>query len=103
MSGECITRDEYEGRERLCDERFARDKKQIEQCEKLVHEIQLLNVKMSEMIERHDRELAAQDKRLHELEDKPADTFGKLKIAFATAIISGIAGYVVSAIVAATK
>lgn len=100
---EFVTHDEYAGRERLCDERFARDKARIEENEKLIGEIRLLNVQMSEMIKRHDEQIVAQEKRLKQLEQQPADTWGKLKIAFLTAIISGVAGYVVSAIVAAAK
>lgn len=100
---EYVTHDEYLGRERLCDERFARDKHQIEEHEAMLREVRDLNIKLTQMIERHDKELEEHGKRLTAIEHKPADTWGKLKIAFLTAIISGVAGYVVSAVVAAAK
>lgn len=98
-----VTNDEYAGRNRLCDERFARDKHSIEEHEAMLREVRDLNIKLTQMIERHDKELEEHGKRLTAIEHKPADTWGKLKIAFLTAIISGVAGYVVSAIVAAAK
>lgn len=98
-----VTHDEYAGREKLCDERFARDKHQIEEHEGMLREMRSCNIRLTEMIERHDAELKDHGKRLTVIEYKPADTWGKLKLAFLTAIISGVAGYVVSAVVAATK
>lgn len=98
-----VTHDEYAGRNQLCDERFARDKHSIEEHEAMLREVRDLNIKLTQMIERHDKELEEHGKRLTAIEHKPVDTWGKLKIAFLTAIISGVAGYVVSAIVAAAK
>ncbi len=98
-----VTHDEYEGRERLCDERFARDKHQIDENKTLLWEMRECTLKLAQMIQRHDKELEEQERRLTAIEQKPADTWGKLKIAFLTALVSGVAGYVVSAIVAAAK
>ena len=98
-----VTHDEYAGREKLCDERFARDKARIEGCENLVREIQMLNEKMSQMIERHDKQIEDQDRRIKNLELQPADTFDKIRIALTTAVVTGIAGWIVSAIANAPK
>lgn len=100
---EYVTQDEYLGRERLCDERFARDKHQIDENKTMLREIRECNIRLSQIIERHDKELASQDKRLTAIEHAPADTFGKLKIALITAVITGIAGYIVNAIITAAK
>lgn len=100
---EYVTHDEYAGRERLCDERFARDKHQIEEHEAMLREVRDLNIKLTQMIERHDKELEEHGKRLTEIEHAPADTFGKLKVALITAVVTGFAGYIVSAIVGASK
>lgn len=100
---EFVTHDEYEGRERLCDERFARDKHQIEENKAMLREMRDLNIKMTQMLERHDKELEEHGKRLTEIEHAPADTYGKLKVAVVTAIVTGIAGWILSAIVAAAK
>lgn len=98
-----VTHDEYAGREKLCDERFARDKHQIEAHEAMLREIRSCNTRLTMMIERHDKELEDQEKRLSAIEQAPADTFGKLKVALITAVVTGFAGYIVSAIVAASK
>lgn len=100
---EYVTHDEYEGRERLCDERFARDKHQIDENKTLLWELRDCSLKLTQMIQRHDKELEEQEKRLTAIEQKPADTWGKLKIAFLTALVSGVAGYVFSMITAAAK
>lgn len=103
MLNDYVTHDEYAGREKLCDERFARDKHQIDENRVMLQELRDCNIKLTQMIERHDRELAAQEKRLTAIERAPADTFGKLKVALITAVVTGFAGYIVSAIVAAAK
>lgn len=100
---EYVTHDEYEGRERLCDERFARDKHEIEENKAMLKELRDCNIKLTQMIERHDKELEDYGKRLAQIEHAPADTFGKIKIALITAVVTGFAGYIVSAIVAAAK
>lgn len=100
---EFVTHDEYEGREKLCDERFARDKHQIDENKAMLQELRDCNIKLTQMIERHDKELEAQAKRLSAIEHAPADTYGKLKVALITAVVTGFAGYIVSAIVAAAK
>ena len=100
---EFVTHDEYEGRERLCDERFARDKHQIDENRTMLQELRDCNIKLTQMIERHDKELDAQEKRLSAIEHAPADTYGKLKVALITAVITGFAGYIVSAIANAPK
>lgn len=101
--GEFVTKAEYEGRELLCDERFARDKREIEESKTMLREIRDCNIRLSQIIERHDKDLASQDKRLTAIEHAPADTFGKLKVALITAVVTGFAGYIVSAIVSASK
>lgn len=98
-----VTHDEYEGRERLCDERFARDKHEIEENKAMLKEVRECNIKLTQMIERHDKELVDYGKRLTQIERAPADTFGKLKVALITAVVTGFAGYIVSAITAAAK
>lgn len=100
---EFVTKAEYEGREMLCDERFERDKHQIEENKAMLREIRECNIRLSQIIERHDKDLAAHDKRLSAIEQAPADTFGKLKVALITAVVTGFAGYIVSAIVGASK
>ena len=69
----------------------------------MLREVRDLNIKLTQMIERHDKELEEHGKRLTEIEHAPADTFGKLKVALITAVVTGFAGYIVSAIVGASK
>lgn len=98
-----VTHDEYEGRERLCDERFARDKHEIEENKAMLKELRDCNIKLTQMIERHDKELEDYGKRLAQIEHAPADTFSKIKVALITAVVTGFAVYIVKAIIDAAK
>ena len=65
-------------RDRLYDERFARDKERIERHEEHMKEqdaerkeLRELTIEMSEMIKRHDERIADQGARIKAMEQKP--------------------------------
>jgi septal ring factor EnvC (AmiA/AmiB activator) len=65
-------------REKLYDERFARDKERIERHEEHMKEqdeqirkVQDLTIEMGEMIKRHDERIADQGARIKAMETKP--------------------------------
>lgn len=65
-------------REKLYDERFARDKERIEQHEahmkeqdEQIRKVQDLTIEMGEMIKRHDERIADQGTRIRAIEQKP--------------------------------
>ena len=65
-------------RDKLYDERFARDKERIESHEahmkeqdEAIRKVQDLTIEMGEMIKRHDERLADQGQRIRTIEQKP--------------------------------
>ena len=69
-------------RDKLYDERFARDKERIEHHEEHMKEqdeqirkVQDLTIEMGEMIKRHDERIADQGERLKAIEQKPGRRF----------------------------
>ena len=93
-----VSRDQYEGRTLMCDERFRRDKERIDRHEEEMRRVRELTVQMGEMIKRHDNQIEAHERRIMNLEKQPSEQFGKIKTAAVTAIVTGLAGLAVSAI-----
>ena len=93
-----VSRDQYEGRTLMCDERFRRDKERIDRHKDEMRRVRELTVQMGEMIKRHDSQIEGHEKRLQTLEKQPSEQFGKIKTAVITAVVSGLAGLAVSAI-----
>lgn len=65
-------------RDKLYDERFARDKERIESHEahmkeqdEAIRKVQDLTIEMGEMIKRHDERLADQGQRIKTIEQRP--------------------------------
>ena len=58
-------------RQRVQDERFARDKERIEDLEKICEKLNRLSIEMGELIKKHDEELNHQSRRLQVIEQKP--------------------------------
>ncbi|MGJ4851424.1 hypothetical protein ACH6CV_14370 [Bacillota bacterium Meth-B3] len=94
---------EFVGRTNMCDERFSRDKQRLDKQEATLDEIKMLNVKLTEMIERHDEAVRKHDDRLAAIEKQPADTWGKVKAAIIGAVASGIAMAAINQVLNAPK
>ncbi|MBE5766188.1 MAG: hypothetical protein E7335_03280 [Clostridiales bacterium] len=93
-----VSRDQYEGRTLMCDERFRRDKERIDRNEDEMRRVRELTVQMGEMIKRHDSQIEGHERRLMTLEKQPSEQFGKIKTAAITAIVTGLVGLAVNAI-----
>lgn len=90
-------------RDKLIDERFARDKERIcnhedhmEKQDKQINDLEKLTIEMGELIKKHDERLVDHGKRLHAIEEKPAKNWS----AVTTAIISAATSGIVAAIMA---
>ena len=92
----CVGMKEFESREQLCDERFKRDKEQLERHEQELKELRGLNIQIAEMVKRYDAIIESQDKRIADLEKKPADSFEKIKTVVITAIITAVVTFLMS-------
>lgn len=66
-------------RDKLIDERFARDKERIESHEKHMdeqdaerRELRELSIRMGELLDKHDEKLGNHEKRIEAMEQKPS-------------------------------
>jgi hypothetical protein len=79
-------------RQRVQDERFARDKERIEDLEKICEKLNRLSIEMGELIKKHDEELNHQSRRLQVIEQKPLRWWEKFAGAVITALGSAVGG-----------
>lgn len=90
-------------RDKLIDERFARDKERIgnhethmKEQDTQINDLQRLTIEMGEMIKRHDERLDKHDDRLHTIEEKPAKNWNAASSAAISALVSGIVAAVMA-------
>lgn len=79
-------------RQRVQDERFARDKERIEELEKVCEKLNRLSIEMSELVKKHDEQLNRQAQRLDAIEQKPLRWWEKFTGAVITALGSAVGG-----------
>lgn len=79
-------------RQRIHDERFARDKERIEDLERICEKLNRLSIEMGELVKKHDEQLSAQAQRLDSIERKPLRWWEKFAGAIITALGSAIGG-----------
>ena len=79
-------------RQRVQDERFARDKERIEDLEKICEKLNRLSIEMGELIKKHDEELNHQSRSLQVIEQKPLRWWEKFAGAVITALGSAVGG-----------
>lgn len=86
-------------RHKVVDERFARDKQDIEEIKKgledkdeRLRQIETLTVEMGQMLKNHDRLLENHDKRLETLESKPGKLWDTLVTEIIKLLTSGAIG-----------
>ena len=79
-------------RQRIHDERFARDKERIEDLEQVCEKLNRLSIEMSELVKKHDEQLSAQAQRLEAVEQKPLRWWERFAGAIVTALGAAIGG-----------
>ena len=79
-------------RQRIHDERFARDKERIEDLEQVCEKLNRLSIEMGELVKKHDEQLAQQGKRLEAVEQKPLRWWERFAGAIVTALGAAIGG-----------
>lgn len=92
---EPVRHSEFEGREKLCDERFARDKERIEKTEELTAKMSELLVQVTEIQKADHEELQEHSKRITTLESKPAMWVDKVWAAGISGVVSAIIAFLV--------
>lgn len=89
-------------RDKLIDERFARDKERIEYHERHMdeqdaerRELRELSVRMGELLDKHDEKLGNHEKRIEAIEQKPSRRWDMVIDKIITVIVAGFVAYVV--------
>lgn len=78
--------------EKLCDERFARDKERIDKLENLTGKIGECNIKLSALVEHHDDKLKDHEGRLDDLESRPGNLWDKVISGIIAAVVAFVMG-----------
>lgn len=120
---ETVSRDEFEGRKKVVDERCARDKeviavlsdvqrqlttliatnsqlvqqhdKKIEQLDDSIGRISALTEQTSQLVKRHDEMLAKHDQRLGKLEEKPGKRWENLLATVIAVVATALVTYLI--------
>lgn len=79
-------------RQRVQDERLKRDLERIEDLEQVCEKLNRLSIEMSELIKKHDEQLAVQAQRLESIEQKPLRWWEKFTGAIIAALGSAVGG-----------
>lgn len=98
-----VSQDQFEGRNRLCDERFARDKERIKSQEDAMQEVRDLSIQMGEILKELTKTTGSHEKRICELERQPADQYSKVKLVIVSGLIGAIITTIVNAFMASPK
>lgn len=95
MSSDPISRGEIESRDKLYDERFARDKERIEKTEELTAKMSELLSQVTEIQKSDHEELKEHNKRISTLETRPSAWMDKIWSAGIASAVSAIVAFLV--------
>lgn len=98
MEQKPVSMDTHDGRCKIEDERFARDKERLDAIEYNVDKVTTLSVQMGEIIKQNNETLKNHDQRLTAIENKPGKVADSVKIAIIVAICTSIAGAIMGLI-----
>lgn len=76
----------------LYDERFERDKERIEKLETLTTKVSECCIKLNDMVEAHNEKILDHDKRIQQIEARPANWWDKVISGAISAIVALIVG-----------
>lgn len=80
--------------EKLCDERFARDKHDIDELKQLTRKVSECSIKLSGIAEQHNEKLKDHESRLDELERRPGNLWDKVIAGIIAAVVAYVMGVV---------
>ena len=92
-------------RDKLIDERFARDKERIgshethmKEQDGEIRDLKELTIEMSQLLKRHDEHLGRHEERITAIEERPARDWASVKTAAISAVTSGLVAAVMALI-----
>ena len=96
---EPVSKEAFDGRNHLVDERFARDKERIEQLEDSLKKVSDLTVQMAEILKQNNEKTNTHEHRLDALESKPSAWLDRIVAAVIGAVIAGVVGTMLSGLI----
>lgn len=96
---EPVSKEAFDGRCKLDDERFARDKERIQKAEDNIEKITTLTLQMGEIIKQNNTKLDDHEQRLDTLEGRPSAWLDRIIAAVVGAIITGAVAAVLAGLV----
>lgn len=96
---EPVSKEAFEGRCKLDDERFARDKERLVKAEDNIEKITTLTLQMGEIIKQNNTKLDDHEQRLDTLEGRPSAWLDRIIAAVVGAIITGAVAAVLAGLV----
>jgi hypothetical protein len=90
MNEEHVSRDQFEGRRAVVDERFSRDMERLEHAEDKLNDLQRLTIVTNELVQQHEKQLAEHEERINTLERKPVSKAERIEMIILTAVISAL-------------
>ena len=92
-------------RDKLIDERFARDKERIgcheehmREQDKQINDLEKLTIEMGELLKAHNERIEDHSRRIRAVEEKPAKNWTAMQTAAISAVTSGIVAAVLALI-----
>ena len=98
---EYVTKEAYEGRCKIADERFARDKDRVDRLEKMIeesHELAQSDHELATEMKSMRKDIDSLSKRQEIIEQKPAKRWEQAMGYIMAAVLSGVVGYFIAAI-----
>lgn len=96
---EPVSKEAFEGRCKLDDERFARDKERITKSEDNIEKVTTLTVQMAEIIKQNNLKLEDHEQRLDTLEGRPSAWLDRIMAAIIGAVITGMVAAILAGII----
>lgn len=100
MSDSYISRESFEARNQLDDERFARDKERIGKLESTVQALADASLRLVETQKRDHEDIQEHAKRLSELEHRPGQWMDKIVSAALSSGVAAIVSFIVASLAA---
>lgn len=81
-------------RRQIEEERLSRDKERLDKSEELLHKVSECQIELTAMTKKHEEKLIDHEKRIDEIEQRPADWMDKIISGVIAAVVAFLMGVV---------
>ena len=94
MNDTPVSEDVCRARQQINAERMGRDKERLDKSEELLHKVSECQIEMASMVKAHEDKLANHEKRIDEIERRPANWLDKIIAGVISAVVAFLVGVV---------